>query len=128
MSQLTLGVAVAQLETSEWPKAASESPPSPRVQALMSDFGGEFTSLRLEEYFKELGIHVVPHMPQQNGRAEKSEAVRHQACLPMLRQRIQGLRLTTRLWNLLWLLKLWLFLRAKLLSILGNGAMAQPWT
>ena len=58
----------------------------------MSDFGGEFTSLRLEERLKELGIHVqrsVPHMPQQNGRAkrfnqtlfEKSEAMRHQACL-----------------------------------------------
>ena len=64
-----------------------------RVQAVMSDFGGEFTSLRLEEQFKELGIHIqrsVPHMPQQNGRAkcfnwtlfEKSEAMRHQACLP----------------------------------------------
>ena len=59
-----------------------------RVRAFMSDFGGEFTSLRLEERFKELGIHVqrsVPHMPQQNGRAErfnrtlfeKSEAMRH---------------------------------------------------
>ena len=64
-----------------------------RVRAVMSDFGGEFTSLRLEEYFKESGICVqrsVPHMPQQNGRAErfnqtlseKSEAMRHQACLP----------------------------------------------
>ena len=29
-----------------------------RVQAVMSDFGGEFTSLRLEEWFKELGICV----------------------------------------------------------------------
>ena len=64
-----------------------------RVRAVMSDFGGEFTSLRLEEHFKELGICVqrsVPHMPQQNGRAkhfnrtlfEKSETMRHQACLP----------------------------------------------
>ena len=64
-----------------------------RVWAVMSDFGGEFTSLRLEERLKELGICVqcsVPHMPQQNGRAEcfnrtlfeKSEAMRHQACLP----------------------------------------------
>ena len=64
-----------------------------RSQAVMSDFGGEFTSLRLEERLKELGIRVqcsVPHMPQQNGRAqhfnrtlfEKSEAMRHQACLP----------------------------------------------
>ena len=64
-----------------------------RVQAFMSDFGGEFTSLRLEERLKELGIHIqrsVPHMPQQNGRAKcfnqtlfkKSEAMRHQACLP----------------------------------------------
>ena len=64
-----------------------------RVWAVMSDFGGEFTFLRLEERLKELGIHVqcsVPHMPQQNGRAEhfnqtlfeKSEAMRHQACLP----------------------------------------------
>ena len=58
----------------------------------MSDFGGGFTSLRLEEKLKELGICVqrsVPHMPQQNGRAEhfnqtlfeKLEAMRHQACL-----------------------------------------------
>ena len=64
-----------------------------RVWAVMSDFGGEFTSLRLEEFFKQSGIrvqHSVPHMPQQNGRAErfdwtlfeKSEAMRHQACLP----------------------------------------------
>ena len=45
-----------------------------RVRAVMSDFGGEFTSLRLGERLKELGICVqcsVPHMPQQNGRAER---------------------------------------------------------
>ena len=59
----------------------------------MSDFGGEFTSLKLEERLRELGIRVqqsVPHMPQQNGHAEhfnqtlfeKAEAMRHQACLP----------------------------------------------
>ena len=64
-----------------------------RVWAFMSDFGGEFTSLNLEERLKELGICVqwsVPHMPQQNGRAEwfnwtlfeKAEAMCHQACLP----------------------------------------------
>ena len=42
-----------------------------RVQVVMSDFGGEFDSIRLEERLKELGIHIqhsVPHMPQQNGR------------------------------------------------------------
>ena len=60
---------------------------------MMSDMGGEFTSTRLQEKLTELGIkifHSVPHMPQQNGRAEhinrtifeKSEAMRHFACLP----------------------------------------------
>ena len=65
-----------------------------RVRAFMSDFGGEFTSLKLEEKLKELEIRVqwsVPHMPQQNGHAEcfnqtlfeKAEAMHHhQACLP----------------------------------------------
>ena len=64
-----------------------------RVWAFMSDFGGEFSSLKLKERLKELGIrvqHSVPHMPQQNGRAEcfnwtlfeKAEAMCHQTCLP----------------------------------------------
>ena len=59
----------------------------------MSDFRGEFTSLKLEERLKELGICVqcsVPHIPQQNGWAEcfnwtlfeKAEAMHHQVCLP----------------------------------------------
>ena len=59
----------------------------------MSDFGGEFISLKLDERLKELGIRVqrsVPHMPQQNGCAEcfnqtlfeKAKAMCHQACLP----------------------------------------------
>jgi transposase InsO family protein len=59
----------------------------------MSDMGGKFTSHKLLDRFKELGIKVlnsVPHMPQQNGRAErfnrtlfeKAEAMRHFACLP----------------------------------------------
>src|SRR5271168_552906 len=63
------------------------------VHAIMSDMGGEFTSHKLLDRFKELGIKVlnsVPHMPQQNGRAErfnrmlfeKAEAMRHFACLP----------------------------------------------
>ena len=44
-----------------------------RVWAFMSDFEGEFTSLKLEERLKELGICVqqsVPHMPQQNWHTE----------------------------------------------------------
>src|SRR5271163_4783169 len=60
---------------------------------MMSDFGGEFTSTQLEDKLKEYGIkifHSIPHMPQQNGRAErfnqtlfeKAEAMRHFACLP----------------------------------------------
>src|SRR5271163_4166576 len=63
------------------------------VAGIMSDMGGEFTSLKLTEKLKELGIKIyrsVPHMAQQNGRAErfnrtlfeKSEAMRHHACLP----------------------------------------------
>ena len=59
----------------------------------MCDMGGEFTSLKLTEKFKELGMkifHSVLHAPQQNGRAEcfnrtlfeKAEAMCHMACLP----------------------------------------------
>ena len=63
------------------------------VCAMMCDMGGEFTSLKLTEKFKEVGMnifHSVPHTPQQNGRAEhfnrtlfeKAEAMHHMACLP----------------------------------------------
>jgi GAG-pre-integrase domain len=63
------------------------------VRAAMCNMGGEFTSSKLETKFEELGIkvfHSVPHMPQQNGQAErfnrtifeKAEAMRHFACLP----------------------------------------------
>ena len=63
------------------------------VHAIMCDMGGEFTSLKLTEKFKELGMkifHSIPHAPQQNGRAErfnrtlfeKAEAMCHMVCLP----------------------------------------------
>ena len=63
------------------------------VRAVMANLGGEFTSLKITDLFKENGIkifHSVTHMHQQNGRAErfnrtlfeKAEAMRHHACLP----------------------------------------------
>ena len=59
----------------------------------MSDAGGEFKSDALLAKFKELGIKTrtsVPHMHQQNGRAEhlnrtlmeKAQALCFDACLP----------------------------------------------
>ena len=64
-----------------------------RIVSFMTNAGGEYKSLRLQEKFKEHGIHVqqsVPHMPQQNRHAErfnrtfmeKEEALCYQACLP----------------------------------------------
>ena len=63
------------------------------VRAVMTDLGGEFTSLKITDLFKEKRIkifHSVAHMHQQNGRAEhfnrtlfeKVEAMQHHACLP----------------------------------------------
>ena len=63
------------------------------VHAMMCDMGGEFTFLKLTKKFKKPSIkvyHSIPHMPQQNGRAErfnwtifeKANAMRHIACLP----------------------------------------------
>ena len=63
------------------------------ICAIMCDMGGKFTSLKLTEKFKELGMkifHSIPHSPQQNGRAEhfnrtlfeKAEAMCYIACLP----------------------------------------------
>ena len=59
----------------------------------MTDAGGEYKSFNLSNQFKELGIShqmSVPHMHQQNGRAErlnrtlieKAQALRFKACLP----------------------------------------------
>jgi transposase InsO family protein len=55
--------------------------------------GGEFKSKGLRTFLKELGINIltsVPHMHQQNGRAErfirtiveKAQAIRLEACIP----------------------------------------------
>ena len=63
------------------------------VKTFMSDAGGEFKSDALKARFRELGIKThtsVPHMHQQNGRAErfnrtlieKAQALRFDACLP----------------------------------------------
>ena len=63
------------------------------VCAIMCNMGGKFTSLKLTEKFKELGMkiyHSVLYLPQQNGRAEhfnrtlfeKAEAMCYMACLP----------------------------------------------
>ena len=59
----------------------------------MTDAGGEYKNFNLSNKFKELGIShqmSVPHMHQQNGRAEclnrtlieKAQALRFDACLP----------------------------------------------
>jgi transposase InsO family protein len=58
----------------------------------MSDAGGEYKSAEFLDLLGEKGIEIlqsVPHMPQQNGRAEqfnrtlmeKAEAMCHAACL-----------------------------------------------
>ena len=63
------------------------------VKTFMTDAGGEYKSDALMAKFKELGIRThtsVPHMHQQNGRAErlnrtlmeKAQALRFDACLP----------------------------------------------
>ena len=63
------------------------------VKTFMTDAGGEYKSLDLSRKLKELGIlsrTSVPHMHQQNGRAEhlnrtlieKAQALRFEACLP----------------------------------------------
>jgi hypothetical protein len=63
------------------------------IRCIMSDAGGEYKSLDLADFFKELGIATrtsVPHMHQQNGRAErfnrtimdKAQAMRFDACFP----------------------------------------------
>src|ERR1700753_1011293 len=64
-----------------------------KVQRWMTDGGGEYTSKAYSEMLKEKGIEIlqsIPHIHQQNGRAEriirtlmeKAETMRLQACLP----------------------------------------------
>jgi hypothetical protein len=66
---------------------------SARIGTIMSDFGGEYKSLKFDKLVKDLGIEIrtsAPRTPQQNGRAErlnrtimdKAEAMRHYASLP----------------------------------------------
>jgi transposase InsO family protein len=61
------------------------------MKTLMSDFGGEYKSREFDAFLKENGIQTqnsVPHMHQQNGRAEhfnrtlmdKAQALRLDAC------------------------------------------------
>jgi GAG-pre-integrase domain len=63
------------------------------IHEFMIDAGGEFKSEGLRTFLKELGINTltsVPHMHQQNGRAErfiqtiveKAQAIRLEACIP----------------------------------------------
>ena len=63
------------------------------IRELMIDAGGEFKSDGLRMFLKELGINIltsVPHMHQQNGRAErfirtiveKAQAIRLESCIP----------------------------------------------
>jgi len=66
---------------------------STSVKEFQMDSGGEYKSHDFDNMLKDLGIKVrtsVPYVHQQNGRAErfnrtvmdKSEAIRHDACLP----------------------------------------------
>ena len=63
------------------------------IVKVMIDAGGEFKSKALTSFLKDLGITIltsIPHMHQQNGRAEhfirtlmdKAQAMRFDACLP----------------------------------------------
>jgi hypothetical protein len=63
------------------------------IHEFMIDTGGKFKSNKLRTFLKELGINIltsVPHMHQQNGRAErfiqtiveKAQAIHLEACLP----------------------------------------------
>src|SRR5260221_2237072 len=63
------------------------------ISMLMSDFGGEYKSKDFEQFLRDNGIHSrnsVPHVHQQNGRAErfnrtlmdKAQAMRLDTCLP----------------------------------------------
>ena len=63
------------------------------VKEFMTDAGGEYKADALSAKFREMGIKTrtsVPHMHQQNGRAErlnrtlmeKAQALRFDACLP----------------------------------------------
>ena len=64
-----------------------------RLASVHSDQGGEFMSHEFQAFLSSRGIThqtSIPHMPQQNGRAErfnrtileKAEAICHHACLP----------------------------------------------
>jgi transposase InsO family protein len=61
------------------------------IREFQIDAGGEFKSVESTEFLKELGVNIltsVPHMHQQNGRAEhfiriimdKSQAIRLESC------------------------------------------------
>jgi Integrase core domain len=63
------------------------------IHEFMIDAGGEFKSNELRTFLKELGTNIltsVPHMHQQNGRAErlirtmveKTQAIHLEACIP----------------------------------------------
>jgi transposase InsO family protein len=63
------------------------------IHKFMIDARGEFKSEELRTFLKELGINIltsVPHMHQQNGRAErfirtiveKAQAICLEACIP----------------------------------------------
>ena len=63
------------------------------VKEIMTDAGGEYKSLEVQEQLKDLRVKTlqsVPHMHQQNGRAEhfnqtimdKAQAIHLDACIP----------------------------------------------
>jgi hypothetical protein len=62
-----------------------------KIKTVMSDFGGEYKSLKFDKFVKDLGIEIRASAPrtQQNGKAErlnrtimdKAEAMRHYASI-----------------------------------------------
>lgn len=57
------------------------------VIRLRTDNGGEYTSKEFQEYLKAQGIHhemTVPHMPQQNGAAERKNRTLVESARSML--------------------------------------------
>ena len=67
------------------------------MQRLRSDNGGEFTSTKLAEYFREKGIvhgTSAPYNPQQNGIAERSNRI----LIEKPRYLLHGSEVSVRFW------------------------------
>ena len=57
----------------EW-KALVENASGQKLKVLRTDNGGEYTSMKFEEFLKSEGVHdecTIPKTPEQNGVAER---------------------------------------------------------